>query len=478
MSSATAVGVLLTGFLGGWLAALGVDLVLRVAPRSAPRHRYLFILAAFALTIVLPLARTAAPAEAHGGRIWGAATELLTVKGAATTERPHPHAGRTVPQWWADVWDAVLIRGGSPGFARVVLVLWAAGAFLLASRELAVHFSAWRRSRAWREAADPMYSLPHGAAAHRVYLSAHDGPFALGLLRPRVVLPAWLPPEAIPAVLRHEADHVRWRDPLANALVRLVCAVLWPWPHLRCLGALARIEQEVAADRAGAGRPDTGDAARYADILLQVARRTPREPRPLPFPAHAGSDLEQRITRLFAGREVKSGGMLLMGPSVLLLWAAGAFAALPAPMLDGAVAGAGRPAPVATASGGPPRTELRFVNLPGTPLLVMDATAMRATGAITHPVIRLRNRSARTVSGFELAFVAEGRATAVLRDTSDIYPGAEYVVYLPGDGRINRAADVLAVAVIQADLLGRGSWGTSSPPGVLPALPAVQLATR
>jgi hypothetical protein len=87
------------------------------------------------------------------------------------------------------------------------------------------------------------------------------------------------------------------------------------------------------------------------------------------------------------------------------------------------------------------------------------------------PLVRLRNQSDRTVSEFALAYVVNGRATAILRDTTDIRPGEDYIVRLPGEGRLHHAAVALTVSVIRAETGAGEAWGIAAPPGILPLLP-------
>ncbi|HEX8692198.1 MAG TPA: M56 family metallopeptidase [Longimicrobium sp.] len=501
MSAAPAlVGVLLSGLAGGVLVALLVALVLRAAPRAAPRARYVFVLGALALTIAAPLLRAAAGSSgaasraARGVVVVPVRLRLEAAPAPATGGAPAaPPAIGAVPGW-----EAILRAAASPRVAPWILALWAAGALVLLGREALAHRWFRQRRRGWRLASVAPEALPAGLRRTPVFLSPHDGPLAVGLLRPRVVLPDWLPPDAAAAVLRHELEHVRWRDPLVNAVVRLACAVLWPWPHVWYLAGLARIEREVAADRAGAGPGGEREAARYAETLLRVARRAPPSVRAAACSSYAAADLERRIRRLFVPAERTGWRLAVLGPAALLLWA-GTAAALPPSAPAGPRPGPAPPGPRSRAAApralpraaaaapalaspasprtppeaGPARQPLRFVNLPGTPLEVVEASAA-AAGAdqIGRPVVRLRNRSRETVSAFALAFVVAGRATAVVHDTSDIGPGEHYVVRLPGEGRINAAAGAVAVSVIRAEIAGREPWGTAAPPGLLPPLPA------
>lgn len=99
-------------------------------------------------------------------------------------------------------------------------------------------------------------------------------PFCAGSLRPVIVLSPGLAerPDLLAAVLRHEAAHLRARDPLVQALFALLALPLVLHPLLWWLRADVRFCSEVLADERAAGTARTD----YARELLDLADdRTP-----------------------------------------------------------------------------------------------------------------------------------------------------------------------------------------------------------
>jgi hypothetical protein len=491
------VFVLLAGLAVGAPAALCAAATLRLVPHAHPRARYLFVVALFALASLGPVWRAAAPsgparpeAAAPGRARSGSGTGILVVR-----------AERGV----ADVMSraSALPRAASEAGGGWIVVLWGAGALVLLARELRGHLRLRAARRGWRPAPASVLRLLGRPAPVPILVGAREGPLAMGVLRPCIVLPAWLEEEALPAVLRHELEHVAWRDPLVNAAMRLVCVAFWPWPHLWYLARLARVEREIAADRAGAGESPVA----YAEVLVGVARRRMSSPA-LSSAHHAAGDLEVRLRRLFGARTEWRRLALLAPPSLLLCAATLAAVSppearartssqaipFPAPAARlphdaapppasptpgrGARSGAGAaavdPARPAETKPAARRWPLRFANLAGTPLEVMEATAADGPDgapSVSGTEVRLRNPGGRTVTGFALGFVRDGSVTAVLNDSSDVAPGEEYLVRVPGDGTINGTRRSLVVAVLGAQLGRDGAWGIPTPPGVLPPAP-------
>jgi beta-lactamase regulating signal transducer with metallopeptidase domain len=98
-------------------------------------------------------------------------------------------------------------------------------------------------------------------------------PVTVGWLRPVILLPAnwreW-PAAKLRAVLRHEAEHARWRDPLAQWLALFNRAVFWFHPLAWWLERrLNRLAEEACDDAVLAGGSDARD---YADYLIEFAR--------------------------------------------------------------------------------------------------------------------------------------------------------------------------------------------------------------
>lgn len=182
---------------------------------------------------------------------------------------------------------AVFVTGGlttsaGPSWPSWLAVTWAAGALLVSLRFLRGHFAARRLSRAAKPAhAEAWLSARCEAAAalgvaRDVGLARSEAigsPMTIGVLRPRVLLPAaadgWSP-QRLRAVLLHELGHVRRHDTLIQLGAQLVCALYWWNPLAWLAAARLRIEREHACDDLvlGAGiRPSS-----YAADLLEVAR--------------------------------------------------------------------------------------------------------------------------------------------------------------------------------------------------------------
>lgn len=129
-----------------------------------------------------------------------------------------------------------------------------------------------------------------------VRLSEAVGPAVVGLLRPRIVLPAWanaLPKAERALIIRHELEHVRAGDSrlLAAAAAPLVllpwCLPLW-WMHRRLRDA---VETDCDARVLARG----ADVRTYGSALLRTAGRGSALPFPVPALSRAPSLLERRI---------------------------------------------------------------------------------------------------------------------------------------------------------------------------------------
>ncbi len=148
-----------------------------------------------------------------------------------------------------------------PGPVAIAIFLYAAGLCVLAARLLLGTALAFLLSR-------------EAAKDGRVLRSAFCRvPLTVGLFRPRVLLPlesqGW-PQEKLDAVLMHEREHVRRRDPLVEWLAMVNRCIYWfnplAWWLCRRLAALA----EQACDEAVLVRGY--EPAKYAELLLDLAR--------------------------------------------------------------------------------------------------------------------------------------------------------------------------------------------------------------
>ena len=143
--------------------------------------------------------------------------------------------------------------------------------------------------------------LPDGAMPSAFQgLDIRVGPLSLpvtaGFFRPVVILPAgWrqLTTGALEVILRHEAAHVRRRDPLVALTCAVAEAVLWFNPAVWIAGRQVRWFAEMACD-AEAAAAMSGQA--YAAELLQLAAGWRGLKRPLyAVTAGADTDVARRI---------------------------------------------------------------------------------------------------------------------------------------------------------------------------------------
>jgi len=179
--------------------------------------------------------------------------------------------------------------------ARGVTALWAGSPALWPGVALLVLTAAGLARGTWSLASSVRHTMAFAAATRRhltgippplqaaasragigsrLVVADLGSPFALtyGVLRPRILastgLAAALSDTELAAVLAHEREHLRGRDPLKNVLARAIPARHFYLPALAGLRARFTAGRELAADRAA--RAACGTAA-LAGALLKVA---------------------------------------------------------------------------------------------------------------------------------------------------------------------------------------------------------------
>lgn len=123
------------------------------------------------------------------------------------------------------------------------------------------------------------------------------GPAVIGLIAPRIVLPAegrgYTPAER-ELIRAHEREHVARKDPRAAAAVAAIQCLCWFNPLVHLAAYLLRLDQELACD-AAVIRSRPGARTLYGQTLL----KTQLAATPLPFgcywPARGLHPLEVRI---------------------------------------------------------------------------------------------------------------------------------------------------------------------------------------
>jgi beta-lactamase regulating signal transducer with metallopeptidase domain len=283
------------------LAALGIT---RALGRASAGTRHLVWLVTLGTLLLVPGLAVWAPIRlavlpperelAVGSR--AVASDLFGTPSPATTgdaissERVEPVAERNA----ATPTPASALRSAStqpPRPLTVALLVWAAVALgvgacvgwaWLAARRI-VRRGRTLQTRDWL---DPLYEvsdrLDLDEPPRLVRSEDVKMPFACGVVRPTIVLPAecdaWTS-ERRRAVLLHEVAHVRRHDLAGHTLGRLVCALYWFHPLVWTAAKRLRAESERACDDlallCGAR------AADYAEHLLDIVTSVRHDRTPL-----------------------------------------------------------------------------------------------------------------------------------------------------------------------------------------------------
>lgn len=291
--------VLLHFLWQGTLIAAVVALIVRHSFVSRPEIRYVFCLFGLAAMIAAPLVtclvvQSPSPAEPGSTALTVKTPEVETVgedgfeyEGSASVSPVWPSAidlDRALQQPAREEVSATTTLTGLLVVAQPYFVLcWLVGVFALSGRML-LGFVAVYRFRRRREAVPASLVLTSRTLCRRLGLPGYPEvaaswdiaeSFALGFLRPLVLLPAaWLielPADALEAVIAHELAHIRRRDLWVNLLQRVVEAVLFYHPAVWWLSGRIRAERELCCDLLAVGV--TGRRVAYARALEFVARR-------------------------------------------------------------------------------------------------------------------------------------------------------------------------------------------------------------
>ncbi|MBE6936203.1 MAG: hypothetical protein E7458_06815 [Ruminococcaceae bacterium] len=111
-----------------------------------------------------------------------------------------------------------------------------------------------------------------------------DTAFVLGVLRPRIYLPAALDDAAQRCVIAHESCHLARRDPLWKLLAWLALCLHWMNPLVWLAFFLAGRDMEMSCDEAALRKLDREEWPVYAEVLLRLSvSNTALKPTPLAF---------------------------------------------------------------------------------------------------------------------------------------------------------------------------------------------------
>lgn len=197
--------------------------------------------------------------------------------------------------------------------SKALLAVWLAGASLALGRLL---LDAVRSQRFLREV------LSDGEAinANSWVSKRVPYPLAVGVLRPRVLLPqglnAALSERQCRLVLAHEQCHARRRDNFAILAARLLGCVFWFHPLVLLAWRFFRVDQELACDAHVLAGADAATRRDYGHALLAVAAGEAAGRDPL-LQLHAGWNHPLRERIMMIRHHQRSRSKNLLGGALL-----------------------------------------------------------------------------------------------------------------------------------------------------------------
>ena len=220
-------------------ALWGIVLIRLLCPVSLPSAASLF-------------SWTEAPAV-EAGQTMSAISYLPTVYPTA-----EPEAAITAEADAAE--PAPAPQSSKPDVREIAAWIWLAGALILAAWAAAAYFRLLLRLRS---------AVPLG---ERVYLAEQiSTPFVLGLLRPRIYLPADLQEGERDYILLHERLHIRRGDHVTRLLAYGALCLHWFNPLVWLAYLLSGRDMEMACDEAVVKKLGAAIRADYAASILSLA---------------------------------------------------------------------------------------------------------------------------------------------------------------------------------------------------------------
>ena len=293
----SAFGILVEGTLKGSLILAAAALLVLALRRASAAYRHVIWVCAFGAALALPILlslpawRISAPALAWLQPMSRTQTRVIEGLSRAPVRARQENIEPTAPPSNATLepFDGSQAQSLSPSaeprhvsWPAIALTVWALGALGVLLSFLVGHRELRRLLRNAEPVEDGEWSALATEAAERLNIKTPfallrgEGlpvPVAVGLLRPRVLLPSgsdsW-PLELRRAVLLHELAHVQRHDCLTQAVAQITCALFWFHPAFWWAASRMRAERERACDDCVLSARTK--ATEYAEHLLGVVR--------------------------------------------------------------------------------------------------------------------------------------------------------------------------------------------------------------
>jgi len=289
--------------------ALAVAVLIRLARFRSPRLTCLLWLVVLLKPLVslavgspLPILRLEKPVSLTGLPLWSPPTDLpdeysdpafaalpmaVAAEGRVSEDTGAFAARPQAPVSIEEAPEPLLTAETVP---TAIAAVWLAGLVVFLAVHLHARLRLHRIIRASRPASPGLASRYRELAGQlrirrvpRLLVTNElESPAMVGLLRPTVLIPAWLAAQPgdpkLDWSMRHELTHWKWLDPV-SVLVRDVTAILF-WFHPVAWQSGRRLTEamELACDRAMVR--DAADATNYADQLFRILQNLRERRRP------------------------------------------------------------------------------------------------------------------------------------------------------------------------------------------------------
>ncbi|HKT28957.1 M56 family metallopeptidase [Dyella sp.] len=223
-----------------------------------------------------------------------ASIRLPKALASSTTSTSAPIALRNttsipMPPMLLDLGDAQ-VHEASVRMDTLISDTWMAISLLMALALVVSSMLLHRRKRGWRE---------RMLCSEQVLVASDAGPAVIGLLRSRIVVPAWLL-QASEAqqqcTIAHERSHLRAHDPQLVAFA-LILLILMPWNTL-LWWQFHRLRRAIEVDCDARVLQGGHDVGTYCETLIQVGQRRSRRIGVVPAMSGSASFLELRIRHM------------------------------------------------------------------------------------------------------------------------------------------------------------------------------------
>ncbi len=186
--------------------------------------------------------------------------------------------------------------GGQGAGVSFAFFLWAAGVGVMACSGLASGLRLRRRAACSMQLKGNVYLADHIAS-----------PFVLGLVRPKIYLPAGLGEQEMGYIILHEQRHISRRDYLVKILAFLALCLHWFNPLAWLSFCLAGKDMEMSCDEAVIRSMGDGIRAEYAESLLHfTVGKGKLAGMPLAF---GEGDAKSRIKNIMEKKKPAAGGV-------------------------------------------------------------------------------------------------------------------------------------------------------------------------